>query len=287
MANLNHRHIKTLYDDYDVFLFDLWGVVVEGMVTYPGVVEQINDLIKHRKVFFVSNAPRPNYKVLNTLRSFGLESINQDMIITSGDVARSVVVESKVTLDKGDDIAVYHLGYDRNEEILHNIPHRDTSSLDEADILLLTLYRDDHENINEFDEILKEAARRNIIAICANPDTTIPKQNTLRYCSGYFAEKIENHGGNVIYTGKPKNEIYTKVFSYIPDVPKNRILMIGDTFETDILGAQNSGISSALVLTGNAKRHHDHASDLEQKLELLQKVAEEKDTMPTIVTSIA
>lgn len=287
MTDLNHRHIKTLYDDYDVFLFDLWGVIVEGRVAYPGVVEQINDLIKQRKVFFVSNAPRPNYKVLQTLRGFGLESINKDMIITSGDVARNVVAESKITLGKGDEIAVYHLGSDRNDEILHDIPHKNTKSLDDADILLLTLYRDDHEDLNEFDDILEEAAKRNIITICANPDTTIPKQNTLRYCAGHFAEKIEKHGGNVIYTGKPRNEIYNKVFSYIPDVPKSRILMIGDTFETDILGAQNSGINSALVLTGNSQRHHGHVSDLDHKLELIKKAAEEQNTVPTIVTSIA
>lgn len=287
MTNLNHRHIKTLYDDYDVFLFDLWGVIVEGGSTYPGVVEQINDLIKYKKVFFVSNAPRPNYKVLGNLRGFGLEAVTEDMIITSGDVARNVVVEAKTTTGKGDEIAVYHLGSDRNEEILHDIPHRDVNSLDDADILLLTLYRDEHENINEFDDILKEAATKDIITICANPDTTIPKHGILRYCSGHFAEKIEQHGGNVIYTGKPLTDIYQLVFSYIPDVPKNRILMIGDTFETDILGAQNSGINSALVLTGNSKNHHGHVDDLNHKLELIQKTGIDKDIIPTIVTSIA
>lgn len=35
---------------------------------------------------------------------------------------------------------------------------------------------------------------------------------------------------------------------------KNRILMIGDTLETDILGATNAGIDSALVMTGNTGR---------------------------------
>lgn len=286
MTKLNYRHIKTLYDDYDVFLFDLWGVVVEGDIVYPGVVEQINELIKHRKVFFVSNAPRPNYKVLRNLIGFGLKSVTEDMVITSGDVARNIVKESKITFGKGDEISVYHLGSDRNDEILHNIPHRNVTSIEDADILMLTIYRDDHENINEFDDLLKKAAQMGILTICANPDTTIPKQNILRYCAGHFAEKIEQHGGNVIYTGKPREEIYQLVFSHVPDVPKSKILMIGDTFETDILGAQNSGINSALVLTGNAQKHHKHVDDINQKLELIQKAAEKQNAVPTIVTSI-
>ena len=51
--------------------------------------------------------------------------------------------------------------------------------------------------------------------------------------------------------GKPSKTFY----AYCPEtakVPKNKILMIGDTPETDILGAQNFGIDSLLVFTGNA-----------------------------------
>jgi ribonucleotide monophosphatase NagD (HAD superfamily) len=58
-------------------------------------------------------------------------------------------------------------------------------------------------------------------------------------------------GARVIYMGKPSKTFY----SSLPEatkVPKDTILMIGDTLETDILGAQNFGIDSLLVFTGNA-----------------------------------
>lgn len=287
MTKLNYRHIKTLYDDYDVFLFDLWGVIVEGEVAYPGVVEQINDIIKNRKVFFVSNAPRPDYKVLKNLIGFGLEGITQEMIVTSGDVARSIIEESKVALDTAGDIRIMHLGADRNDDILHNIAHKSVSNISDADILLLSLYRDEHENISEFDDLLREAANSDVMTICSNPDTTIPKHGMLRYCAGYFAEKIEDYGGNVIYTGKPGEEIYKRVFTRVLDVPKNKILMVGDTFETDILGGQNAGIHSALVLTGNSSRHHGHTDDLDEKLRLIQEESKKCSIYPTIVTSIS
>lgn len=287
-TELQHRHIKDLLNDYDVFLFDLWGVVIEAGTTYPGVVDQINEIIEQKKVYFVSNAPRPNYRVMDTLIQFGIKNLNQDMIITSGDIARKYIEDARISLgyDSDDKISIYHLGADRNEDILHDVDHKISANLQESDILLLSLYRDDHEDIHEFNELLKEASRSNIMTICSNPDTTIPKHGVTRYCAGYFAGIIEEHGGNVIYTGKPGPEIYKKVFEFEPDTPKHRILMIGDTFETDILGGQTSGINSALVLTGNSGRYHGHLEKIDHKLIALGNRAKEINITPTIVTTL-
>ncbi|MDR0774229.1 MAG: TIGR01459 family HAD-type hydrolase, partial [Rickettsia sp.] len=64
MTKLDFRHISSVIDDYDVFLFDLWGVVVEGNQIYPGVVDNINKILKQqKKVFFVTNAPRNTFSL--------------------------------------------------------------------------------------------------------------------------------------------------------------------------------------------------------------------------------
>ena len=286
--NLQHRHIKDLLEDYDVFLFDLWGVVIEGGTTYPGVVEQINEIIEQKKVYFVSNAPRPNYRVVDNLIKFGVKNLTQDMIITSGDIARQYIEEVKISLGYDEDkkISIYHLGADRNEDLLHDVDHKSTEDLEGCDILLLSLYRDDHEDIHEFNKLLEAASKSDAITICSNPDTTIPKHGSTRYCAGYFAGIIEQYGGNVIYTGKPGPEIYKKVFELEPETPKHRILMIGDTFETDILGGQTTGINSALVLTGNSGKYHDHLEHIDHKLLALSNRAKEINITPTIVTTL-
>jgi len=49
--------------------------------------------------------------------------------------------------------------------------------------------------------------------------------------------------------GKP-SEIPYRIAMEQVDGPKEAVLTIGDRLETDILGAQNAGIDSALVLTG-------------------------------------
>lgn len=89
-----------------------------------------------------------------------------------------------------------------------------------------------------------------------NPDLGINQHGIYRYCSGYYAEKIKQLGGKVIYSGKPYEEIYSKVLQECPSVAKNRILMIGYTFYTDILADNWFGIDSGLVLTGNSRDYH-------------------------------
>ena len=125
-----------------------------------------------------------------------------------------------------------------------------------------------------------------MLNICSNPDTTIPKHGILRYCPGHFAKIIEQHGGNVIYTGKPETSIYDLVFQRKPKINKDRILMIGDTFETDILGANRSGIDSALVLSGNSLTIHKMHESLADKLTALSLHAKNIGIRPTFVTKI-
>ena len=43
------KHISQALNDYDLFLFDLWGVVVENEKLYPGVVESINSILAQKQ----------------------------------------------------------------------------------------------------------------------------------------------------------------------------------------------------------------------------------------------
>ena len=280
------KHISQALNDYDLFLFDLWGVVVENDELYPGVVESINNILSQKRCIFVSNAPRPAFTMKNKLSDWGFKNITTDMILTSGDIARELILEQTKKLRK-ERLRIYHLGDDKNDDILREFDHIITHDYKEADILLLTLHRDENENIREFDNLLKNVAKQdNILTICANPDISVPKGDIIGYCAGYFAQIVEKNGGEVIYTGKPKEIIYQHVFKRVREVSKNRILMIGDTFETDILGAQNSGIDSALVLTGNAYKYHYIHESLDNKLEALGKKALELKMFPNFITSL-
>lgn len=281
MSILQFKLLDEVMDQYDVFLFDLWGVIIEGEEVYKGVVQSINEIINKKQVFFVSNAPRPSLYSFKRVASWGINA-TPDMIMTSGEIARNWIIQKNLTTPA----VIYHLGEDRNSDILSDLDHKITNNITNANILLLTLFRDEGEDLGEFDELLKIAADSKLDIICANPDTIIPNCGKNRYCSGYFAEKIENYGGKVLYSGKPHQEIYNQIFEKIPSVPKNRVLMIGDTFETDIMGANKAGINSALVMTGNANKFHNSKASMEDKLQALTQAATKACAIPTFVTTI-
>jgi len=286
MSQLTFQQLDIAINEYDLILFDLWGVIIEGNETYPGVVAAINQMITKTNVMFLTNAPRPAFKVAANLRNWGMTEVVEDMVVTSGDIARQMIQDHRPNLG-GKIPKIYHLGEDRNEDILVDFEHELTHDLTAADILLLSLYRDDHEDIHEFDQILQQAAmQKGLLTLCSNPDTTIPKHGTLRYCAGYFAEIIEKFGGKVIYTGKPKSVIYDYVLQKQKNIKKDRILMVGDTFETDIMGANKAGIHSALVLSGNSAPFHNMHESMDKKLSALHDRAKKIGVMPSFVTSI-
>ncbi len=271
-------------DDYDLFLFDLWGVVNEGDSPYLKVIDTINKILETKQILFVTNAPRPNSVIYRRLKNWGV-NLSPEMIITSGEIAGQLIKGSQTNFNISDPI-IYHLGSDRNQDIETILNHKITTNIHEANIMLMTCSRNGSEDLEEFDHLLKLATELDIINICANPDIMSPNLGVTTYCSGYFASRLENFGGSVIYTGKPDKEIYQNVFDKLPHIPKNRMLMIGDTFCTDILGANKVGIDSALVLTGNAKNFHEQYNDMDEKLHQLRIASIKEGVTPSFVIQL-
>jgi hypothetical protein len=68
-------------------------------------------------------------------------------------------------------------------------------------------------------------------------------------------------GKRFIRFGKPDVPLFIYAYeklSAIKSIPKDKILMVGDTLHTDILGGNKFGIHTALVLSGNTlpEQHH-------------------------------
>lgn len=246
--------LEVLQTYYEGYIFDLWGVVHNGFEAYPGVLEYLKQLTALGKsIIFLSNAPRPAPILIQKLLSLGI-IVTPEMVLTSGDMVREQLKHFNDEIFKTLGRRFYHLGADRNSDILAGISADVVNNLEEANFILLTAYMDVGEDLNQYDNLLKSAVSLNLPAICANPDKEIINGDKLRYCAGFLAEKIEKMGGTVHYYGKPYRAIYEEAFKRFHTkgiVEKNRILMIGDTLETDILGAKNACVDSALVLTGN------------------------------------
>src|SRR4051794_39027986 len=100
--------LKDLASLYDGVLCDVWGVVHNGVESFPSAVEALRAYRRgFGPVVLVTNAPRPAQPIRDQLRTLGVPDDAYDAIVTSGDVTRGLLAEHPGR-------PVLHLGPDRD-----------------------------------------------------------------------------------------------------------------------------------------------------------------------------
>ena len=73
--NIDSSGLKSAADQYDLFFIDLWGVIHDGIELYQESIDVLEKLSERNKEFvLLTNAPRPNYNVMDFLNRMGLEA---------------------------------------------------------------------------------------------------------------------------------------------------------------------------------------------------------------------
>lgn len=243
LSNISSPQWEAIIPEYDTFFVDLVGVVHDGIHPFPEAIEALNLLGTDKNLVFVSNNPRPSELSIKKLESYQLKP--SFTVVTSGDFARA-----NLLLDKNS--IYYHWGAITNADILEGVHINLTDDINNANKILLTAFIESDADDTQFDLLIDQIIKRKLPVFCANPDRYAFHGQELRKCAGYFAEKVKKWGGDVTLWGKPNVEFYNFVENQfpIPHFDKTKCLMIGDTLETDILGAHQYGIDSLLVLSG-------------------------------------
>ena len=242
-------NIFEIIDNYDVVLFDIWGVILEHL-PYPEAVKAINKIKQIKDTYIVTNMANSRMSVKQKLFDAGLD-IAADKIFTAGETGKRLIEDSKISARNQ---KIFCFSDNVCNDLFSRQDFYRTENIEEAGLIILSQYVDNMSDTTKFDNALAKAAAICIPALCTNPDVIVPYDSHERYCAGYFAERYINMGGKVHFSGKPYKEIYEAVFKQIKNLDKSRVLMVGDTLETDIQGAKNVGIDSALVTTGNMNK---------------------------------
>jgi HAD superfamily hydrolase (TIGR01459 family) len=241
--------LQPLADRYDLVLCDVWGVLHNGVKAYDAAGEALAQFrSRGGRVVLVSNAPRPGAAVGTQLDGFGVLRTAYDAIVTSGDLTRLAIEER---LDK----VVHHIGPPRDMPIYEGLDVR-FGSIEEADYVVCSGFENDEtETVEDYRPRLEAMLRRNLMMVCANPDLVVERGSVIVPCAGTIALAYEEMGGNVFYAGKPHAPVYERAIAVGArligrDIPKERVLAIGDAIRTDIAGAAGFGIDSLLIARG-------------------------------------
>jgi HAD superfamily hydrolase (TIGR01459 family) len=246
------EHFATLARDYDALLCDVWGVIHNSIVAFPETCAALEQFRQTGgSVVLISNAPRPEAGVIRMLDRLGVARSVYDRIMTSGDVTREFVARRLGH--------VYHLGPERDRPIFSGL-EIEFGPIETAEYVVCTgLFDDETEGPEDYRGLFEQMKARNLLMLCANPDLLVERGERLVYCAGALAELYGSLGGEVLYAGKPYRPIYDEALAVIAaarGTQSMRVLAIGDSVRTDLIGARTLGLD-CLFITGGI-----HAEEL-------------------------
>ena len=243
-----------MFDDYDTFVIDLWGVMHNGISLNKKAIEAVDHLKKNsKKIVFLSNAPRPSAKVIDFLLKIKMDKKYLSNVVTSGEAAMRSINENKFGK------TFFHLGPPRDSSIFEKVQGNKTD-IDNCDFILCTGLLDEFEDdLDYYKKLLSKHTSKKLI--CTNPDLIVHRGNQEEYCAGYVAKIFEDLGGKAIYYGKPYKEIYEMCFK-----ESEKVLAIGDNLRTDIKGANNLNKDSLFISDGIHRNEFNSNTELEKLL---------------------
>jgi len=232
-----------MIEKYDAFIFDLDGTIYKGEKLIPNADVTINKLKELKKeIIFVSNKTTGSISdYLKFLNNKGIK-IKPEEIINSTIVIKNYLVEN-YPLKK-----FFALGEKSFINELNKAGLGYSDNPDTIDIVIVTLDRKlDYNKLETAAKALEKGAR----FFAANIDNTCPVEegevldagSTISALEKRTHKKLEKH------FGKPSEFMIEEIKNRL-NFDDNKILLIGDRLETDILMGNNLGIDTALVSTG-------------------------------------
>jgi len=243
--------VRQITDRYDAFVVDLWGVIHDGARLYDGAWNALSGLRQDgRQICLLSNVPRRLPAVREKLRSLGLADEHYDHVMSSGEATRQALIERPTDDHKALGDRFFHIGLPWDVDVVEGLDFNQVDTPDQADFVLNTGIRSPDETVEHFEDMLMAAVDRSLPMVCANPDLVVKRGAVLGICAGSIAARYEAVGGDVIYHGKPTTGVYHDCLDLLGNPDKDRVLAIGDSFRTDIKGAEAMGLDSLLVTHG-------------------------------------
>ncbi len=254
---------------YDAFILDLWGVVHDGKNLYPNTKTCLERLrADGKKIAFLSNAPRRASVVAESLAGMGVGPDLYDAIVTSGETAYHCLEHPENSPFKPRGHKYLYIGLERDRLILNGLHYEEVKHPEHADFVMISHSFEDNQPLQTLRPLLEQCAKLSLPVVCINPDKEVVRLNGDRvYCAGALAHEYHMMGGEVVYFGKPHRAVYERCLATLAGIDRSRIVAVGDSLGTDILGGERTKLATVLVTGGvlSAALGDAHAVDFKQK----------------------
>ena len=232
-------------------LLDMDGVLYVGDQALPGVQDLIDYLDASRRQWLcvTNNASRSSALFSQKLADMGIR-VNPAHILGSAQATASYLAEQAPRVD-GSRGKVIMIGEEALRSALLNEGFELTRDPYAAPYAVAGIYF----NLN-YPELadLTVAIRNGARFIATNPDRTLPtERGQVPGTGSIIALLIAASDTQPEFVGKPYPAMYRQAMHLLHTEP-GETLMVGDRYETDIVGAVELGMPTAGVLTGISTR---------------------------------
>jgi len=238
--------LADIADLYDVFFLDGFGVLNRGDTAVPGAVERIAALrAAGKQVIVVTNAAGyPKRLVMERYRRLGFDFVEDEVV--SGRDALTAHLAAQPPRRWGMMVSQRFRG-DRELERFNAVFLTDDplAYAEVAGFLLLG-----SAEWTEHRQALLESAVAGHTrpVLVGNPDIVAPCESGFSQEPGYYAHRLADATGIAPeFFGKPFPAIFKRALARVTPASPDRVVMVGDTLQTDILGGAAMGFDTVLV----------------------------------------
>jgi HAD superfamily hydrolase (TIGR01459 family) len=239
--------MSVLATRYDGFILDQWGVLHDGTRPYAGATECLKRLHgAGRRIVVLSNSGKREAENLRVMSRMGFDVSLLERCVCAGEEARRAIEERADLFHAALGRRCFAFTRAGDRAVLEGIGLQFVDRVEEAEFLAVLGIDSPQRSLADYEDELAAGVRRNLPMVCANPDIARLTLEGLVDAQGVLAVRYEALGGRVFYHGKPYPAIYKSCLTALGCAPE-RVLMVGDSVDHDVLGAARAHIASALI----------------------------------------
>lgn len=240
--------LAPLFSRFEAFVFDAFGVLNTGPRVIPGAVERLAALQASGKpVRILSNAATATQQgMTEKYRGMGF-NLTSDQIVSS-----RWLLEDSLARETRQGVWGVIAPPESDSQSLPGLSQKPVRSgisdqaLDAFDGFIFLSSED--WNVTLQAQLSASLKRRKRPLHVANPDLVAPRGDCLTLEPGFFAHRLSDETGiDPRFFGKPYRPAFTAALNRLNGISPDRVLMIGDTLHTDILGARAAGMATLLI----------------------------------------
>ncbi len=228
--------------DITAVVSDMDGVLWRGDEPLPGLIEFFN-LLHHRAVPYIlatNNSSKSPADYIRKLNRLGVQDVPESVIMTSGLATAAYLRERHPAGTR-----VHVLGGDGLRQAMTQAGFTLVDS-DAAIVVSGLDWELNYEKLQRATYLIRAGA----LFVGTNPDTTFPMPEGQSPGAGsILAALAAATDQQPLIIGKPHTPMFEAALELLGH-PASTTLMIGDRLNTDIVGAAQLGMRTALVLSG-------------------------------------